>query len=58
MPSPKKYKSKPKYMKSCMHQVKTVEGKPQKQAVAQCLNVWKNKSESVTFVEYYFENKE
>lgn len=56
MPNPKKYKSQKKFMKACMHQVKKVEDKPQKQAIAQCLNMWKNKNESLDFIEYYFEN--
>jgi len=55
MPNPKKYKSQKKFMKACMHITK-VEGKPQKQGVAQCLNMWKGKNES--FVGHYFENKE
>ena len=43
MPNPAKYKDKHKFMGDCMHQVKTVEGKPQDQAVAQCLAMWREK---------------
>lgn len=43
MPDPAKYKDKQKFMADCMHQVKTVEGKPQNEAVAQCLIMWKSK---------------
>lgn len=43
MPNPKKYKDKQKWMADCMHQNKTVEGKPQEQSVAICLNIWRNK---------------
>jgi hypothetical protein len=45
MPDPKNYgkKDKQKFMEDCMHQVKTVEGKPQEQAVAQCLAIWRGK---------------
>ena len=52
MPSPKKYKSQKKFMKACMHATKA-EGKPQKQGIAQCLNMWRSKNES--FVKHYFE---
>jgi len=60
MPNPKKYKDQKSFMGACMHQVKKVEGKPQKQAVAQCMNMWrrkgKTKSESQNnFVDYYLE---
>jgi len=54
MPNPKKYKSQKKFMKACMHTTKK-EGKPHKQGVAQCLNMWKSKNES--FVEHYFAKK-
>ena len=43
MPNPNKYTDKQKFMEDCMHQVKTVEGKPQEQAVAQCLAMWRGK---------------
>jgi len=43
MPNPKKYKNKNKLMGECMHQVETVEGKPHEQAVAQCLQMWRDK---------------
>lgn len=43
MPDPSKYKDKQKWMEDCMHQTKTEEGKPQDQAVAICLSMWRNK---------------
>lgn len=46
MPNPKKYKSKKKWMKACMHQVYKVEGKSHDQSVAQCLNMWERKKKA------------
>jgi hypothetical protein len=46
MPNPEDYDSKDSWMDACMHEVKTVEGKPQDQAVAQCLSMWRNKDKS------------
>lgn len=46
MPDPKKFKTEEEWMSACMHQVKTVEGKPQDQAVAQCLNMWRNRDKT------------
>lgn len=43
MPNPDKYSDKQKFMDDCMHQVKKVEGKPQDQAVGQCLSMWREK---------------
>jgi hypothetical protein len=43
MPNPKNYKDKQVWMGDCMHQTKKVEGKPQDQSVAICLNKWRNK---------------
>lgn len=43
MPDPGRYKNKQNWMEDCMHQTKTVEDKPQDQAVAICLNMWRNK---------------
>jgi len=43
MPNPKDFKNQDKWMNACMHQVKTVEGKGQDQAVAQCLAIWRDK---------------
>lgn len=43
MPNPSKYTDKQKFMEDCMHQVKTVEGKPQERSVAQCLAMWRSK---------------
>lgn len=45
MPDPKKFDSKDDWMGACMHQTKTVEGKPQDQAVAICLSLWREKGE-------------
>lgn len=41
MPDPAKYKDHRKYMDTCMHQMVKVEGVPQSQAVAVCLNKWR-----------------
>jgi hypothetical protein len=41
MPDPGEYKNEQDFMSDCMHQVKKVEGKPQDQAVAQCLSMWR-----------------
>jgi 2'-5' RNA ligase len=43
MPDPKKYKSteKTKYMEDCMHDTLHVEKKPRDQAIAVCLNRWR-----------------
>jgi len=43
MPNPSKYSDKQKWMDDCMHQNRKVEGKPQDQSVAICLNMWHNK---------------
>lgn len=43
MPNPNKYKDKKKYMDDCMHQTRKVEKMPQEQAVAVCLNRWREK---------------
>jgi len=43
VPDPKKYSDKQDFMDDCMHQTKKVEGKPQAQSVAVCLNMWRNK---------------
>lgn len=53
MPNPGKYDSKNSWMDACMHQVKKVEGKPQNQAVAQCLNMWRNKDKKKKSASYY-----
>jgi hypothetical protein len=44
MPDPNKFEDKQDFMDACMHQVVTVEGKPQPQAVAQCMGVWESRS--------------
>lgn len=44
MPNPKDFSDQDEWMDACMHQVVTVEGKPQKQAVGQCLAMWRDKS--------------
>lgn len=41
MPDPGRYKSKSKYMGDCMHQTLKVEGMPRDQAIAVCLNRWR-----------------
>jgi len=43
MPDPKKFKNKDGWMGACMHQLRRVEGKPQDQSVAICLDMWRNK---------------
>jgi len=43
MPNPKDFNDQNDWMDACMHQVKKVEGKPQEQAVAQCLAIWRDK---------------
>lgn len=48
MPDPKDYDDKQSFMGACMHQVKTKEGKPQDQAVAQCLSMWRNKKKAAS----------
>jgi len=44
MPDPNKFSDKQDFMDACMHQVVTVEGKPQPQAVAQCIGMWESRS--------------
>lgn len=46
MPNPKKYTDQNVFMDDCMHQVKTVEGEPQKKAVGKCLGMWAEKGKS------------
>lgn len=48
MPNPEDFDSKDSWMDACMHQVKKVEGKPQDQAVAQCLSMWRSKDKSAS----------
>lgn len=48
MPNPEDYDNKDSWMDACMHQVKKVEGKPQDQAVAQCLSMWRNRDKSAS----------
>lgn len=57
MPNPGKYKDKQKWMEDCMHQTKTVEGKPQDQAVAICLSKWRNKGKDkdASFITSYID---
>jgi hypothetical protein len=43
MPNPKDFNDQNDWMDVCMHQVKTVEGKGQAEAVAQCLAIWRDK---------------
>ena len=43
MPNPKNFSNQNDWMDACMHQVRKVEGKPQDQAVVQCLEMWRNK---------------
>lgn len=57
MPNPKEYSNEKDFMLACMKATKK-EGKSQEQSVAQCLNMWKSKDESNSFVEHYFESKE
>lgn len=44
MPDPNKFEDKQDFMDVCMHQVVTVEGKPQPQAVAQCIGMWESRN--------------
>lgn len=48
MPNPSDYSDKQKWMEDCMHQTKTVEKKPQDQAVAICLNRWREKGKKAS----------
>lgn len=48
MPNPRRYKDKSKFMQDCMHQTLKVEGKPQDQSVAMCLNMWRNKDKEAS----------
>ena len=43
MPDPTKFKKKDQWMNACMHQMVKVEGKPQDEAVAVCLDLWRTK---------------
>lgn len=43
MPDPKGFKDKDEWMGACMLQLRNVEGKPQDQSVAICLDMWQNK---------------
>jgi hypothetical protein len=43
MPDPKKFKNKDKWMGAGMLQMKEVEGRPQDQSIAICLDMWKKK---------------
>ena len=43
MPNPKDYKDKQEFMSDCMHQTRRKEKMPQDQAVAVCLNMWRDK---------------
>jgi len=43
VPNPKQYKDKSKFMGDCMHQNLKVEDKSQDQAVAVCLNMWRER---------------
>lgn len=47
MPDPAKYKNKDKFMKDCIHQTLHVEKKDRDQGIAQCLNMWRQKSKKV-----------
>lgn len=44
MPDVGRYKDKKNWMADCMHQTLKVEGKKQDQAVAICLNMWRNRN--------------
>ena len=44
MPDPNKFSDKQDFMDACMHQVVTVEGKPQPQAVSQCIGMWESRN--------------
>lgn len=41
MPDPTKFEKKGEWMDACMHQAVSVEGKPQGQSVAMCLDIWR-----------------
>jgi len=43
MPDPNKYKNEKEWMSDCMHTLLHVEKKDQDQAVAQCLNMWRQR---------------
>jgi hypothetical protein len=42
MPNPSKFKTEKDWMRGCMHQVMHLEKKERDQAVAQCLNMWRD----------------
>jgi hypothetical protein len=43
MPNPKRFKDEKTFMKECMHQLLHVEHKNRDQAIAQCMNLWRQK---------------
>jgi len=44
MPDPQKFKNERSFMNECMHVTLNVEKKDRDQAIAQCINMWKNRS--------------
>ena len=43
MPNPKDFEDKSSFMGACIREVYKEEGKPHKQAVAQCLSMWRGR---------------
>jgi len=43
MPNPNQYKNEKDFMRECMHQTLHMEKKDRDNAVAQCLNMWRNR---------------
>lgn len=46
MPNISDFSNEKDWMSACMHQVVTVEGKPREQAIARCLNQWRQKGKN------------
>lgn len=44
LPSPKKFKDQKAFMKECMHQTLHMEKKEKDQAIAQCMQMWRDRS--------------
>lgn len=43
MPNPKKYKNQKQFMKDCLHTTLHMEKKEKEHALAQCLNMWRQR---------------
>jgi hypothetical protein len=47
MPNPNKYKDEKEFMRECMHTTLHMEKKDRDNAIAQCLNQWRNRKKCV-----------